>query len=279
MSLDIPSLQGATHVFEPSGTRLPQYLEDRLAKTSEPVVILVVGGGLTSAQVVDLLLSRYQSSKLRVYLLLRHSKLKVKPSDVDLPWVSKTRNHLMSSFYVADSDEERVTTLKEARNGGSITPVFAKLLQKHEDAGRLIIHRGTEIDMKDAQWCNATHRWHGIAFRRADTRGNGSESITIPPVTANHIICCTSSPPSIHDISWLSSLQRTHPIDSLSGLPVLTEDLAWNEDVPCFFTGALAALRLGPGAANLMGARLGAERIAWAVNGILASVSNTRKST
>jgi len=39
--------------------------------------------------------------------------------------------------------------------------------------------------------------------------------------------------------------------------------------VPCFFTGALAALRLGPGAANLAGARAGAERVARAVEELL----------
>lgn len=43
----------------------------------------------------------------------------------------------------------------------------------------------------------------------------------------------------------------------------------WKEDVPLFITGRLAALRLGPGAGNLAGARSGAERIAWAIEDIL----------
>lgn len=43
----------------------------------------------------------------------------------------------------------------------------------------------------------------------------------------------------------------------------------WNEDVPLFFTGRCAGLRLGPGAANLAGARMGAERIAWKVEELL----------
>jgi hypothetical protein len=43
----------------------------------------------------------------------------------------------------------------------------------------------------------------------------------------------------------------------------------WREDVPLFVTGRLAALRLGPGAGNLAGARSGAERIAWAIEDVL----------
>ncbi|KAG9738506.1 hypothetical protein KCU86_g9722, partial [Aureobasidium melanogenum] len=53
------------------------------------------------------------------------------------------------------------------------------------------------------------------------------------------------------------------------GLPALTDDLMWKENVPLFVTGRLAALRLGPGAGNLAGARSGAERIAWAIEDIL----------
>lgn len=34
-------------------------------------------------------------------------------------------------------------------------------------------------------------------------------------------------------------------------------------------TGKFAALRLGPGAGNLEGARIGAERIAWAMSDVL----------
>ncbi|KAG9887287.1 hypothetical protein KCU90_g19325, partial [Aureobasidium melanogenum] len=48
-----------------------------------------------------------------------------------------------------------------------------------------------------------------------------------------------------------------------------TDDLMWKENVPLFVTGRLAALRLGPGAGNLAGARSGAERIAWAIEDIL----------
>jgi hypothetical protein len=40
----------------------------------------------------------------------------------------------------------------------------------------------------------------------------------------------------------------------------------WDDNVPLFVTGRLAGLKLGPGAPNLVGARVGAERIAWNVD-------------
>jgi len=49
------------------------------------------------------------------------------------------------------------------------------------------------------------------------------------------------------------------------GLPLLTNDLLLSSNIPLFITGRLAGLRLGPGAANLEGARMGAERIAWKI--------------
>ncbi|KAF1942594.1 hypothetical protein EJ02DRAFT_454107 [Clathrospora elynae] len=42
----------------------------------------------------------------------------------------------------------------------------------------------------------------------------------------------------------------------------------WKDDVPLFVTGRLTSLRLGPGALNLVGARVDAECITWNVNGV-----------
>ena len=45
----------------------------------------------------------------------------------------------------------------------------------------------------------------------------------------------------------------------------------WAEDVPLFVMWRLASLRLGPGAGNLAGARVGAGRIAWRIEDVLGS--------
>jgi hypothetical protein len=72
----------------------------------------------------------------------------------------------------------------------------------------------------------------------------------------------------------MEQIMAQHPIESINGLAKITDDLMWNDDVPLFLTGGLAGLRLGPGAANLAGARQGAERIAWKIDEIMASCSN-----
>jgi hypothetical protein len=64
-------------------------------------------------------------------------------------------------------------------------------------------------------------------------------------------------------------MREKYPIEYHAGLPALTEDLAWREGVPLFVTGKLAGLRLGPGAGNLEGARVGAERVVWGLERML----------
>jgi hypothetical protein len=70
---------------------------------------------------------------------------------------------------------------------------------------------------------------------------------------------------SLFDIKGLPFLKRLHedvPIRSAGGMPLLSPELQWREDVPLFVAGGYAGLQLGPGAANLIGSREGAERIA-----------------
>jgi hypothetical protein len=64
-------------------------------------------------------------------------------------------------------------------------------------------------------------------------------------------------------------MNERYPVEVKEGLPCLTEDLMWREDVPLYMTGRMAGLRLGPGAPNLEGARIGAERIAWSLEEVL----------
>jgi len=58
---------------------------------------------------------------------------------------------------------------------------------------------------------------------------------------------------------------------------VLTDELGWKKGVPLFVAGRMAALRLGPGAGNLEGARGGAERIAWGIEDVLEGVERQKE--
>ena len=99
-------LRGVCHCLDPAGGHyLPEHVLQRIDKRLATSVV-VVGGGLTSAQVADLIIRR---GVTKVWLLLR-GRYKVKHFDVDLEWVSKVRNQQMSVFWSADSDEGKLTT-------------------------------------------------------------------------------------------------------------------------------------------------------------------------
>lgn len=147
--------------------------------------------------------------------------------------------------------------IQTARNGGSITPHYQKILKQHAAKGRLSIHTQTVIMTK-----------------KFDTKTQTWQITTDPPIAnfSDHIdyICfATGMKTNVNEMGLLQSMNRDYPIESINGLPCLTEDLMWKTDVPLFVTGRLASLRLGPAAPNLEGARLGAERVAWALQDVL----------
>jgi len=146
--------------------------------------------------------------------------------------------------------------IKAARGGGSITPTFSAILKKHTSSGRLSIHTQTKVV--------------------GQSYDEGSQSWTIhtdPPIASlpkiDYIYHATGAQMDFTQLPYLQNLMQKYPIHGHGGLPCLTDDLAWSKDVPLFMTGRLAALRVGPGAANLSGARIGAERIAWNIESIL----------
>lgn len=85
----------------------------------------------------------------------------------------------------------------------------------------------------------------------------------------DYIVFASGIQSNIETIPCLDNIRREYPIEYVGGLPCLNDDLMWCDDVPLFVTGRLAGLRLGPGAPNLVGARVGAERIAWNVQDVL----------
>lgn len=147
--------------------------------------------------------------------------------------------------------------IQTARNGGSITPRYQKILKQHASKDRLSIHTHTVISSK--HFDPETQTW---------------KILTEPPIAnfpdcIDYICFATGMKVSVNEMDLLQSMNRDYPIESINGLPCLTDDLMWKPDVPLFVTGRLASLRLGPAAPNLEGARLGAERIAWALQDVL----------
>lgn len=212
--------------------------------------VLVVGGGLTSAQLSDLAIRRGVS---KVWHIMR-GPCRVKHFDLDLQWMGKYKNAEHARFWLADTDEERLDIIKEARGGGSITPIFNKHLKKHIASGKLELR--TETQLVDAK------------FEEIDGRGVW-KIITEPPMEDapefDFMYFATGIQTDFKALPYLQTMIQKHPIEGRGGLPCLNDDLMWKDNVPMFVMGRLASLRLGPGAANLGGAKVGAERIAWAI--------------
>jgi hypothetical protein len=184
---------------------------------------------------------------------------RVKPFDLDLTWMSKYRNPRLAQFWSADTDSERLVLIKNARGGGSLTPSYYKKLMQHKAAGRLYHQCFTTLT--SAKFIpSLDSQAHDGGYWQVETE---------PPIAdlplLDYIYFATGMPPDFRSFSCLRNLSSQYPIADIGGLPCLTDQLKWRDDVPLFVTGALAGLRIGPGAGNLGGARLAAERIALEV--------------
>ena len=146
--------------------------------------------------------------------------------------------------------------LKSARGGGSITQRFAKTLQSHITSGRTALHTNTTVQ---TQLYNPTSQTWSLT--------------TNPPIPdlpeIDYIYFAIGVQSDISTLPFMQKMMADYPLEVRDGLPTLTDDLAWRDDVPLFCAGKFAGLRLGPGAANLEGARAGAERIVLAVEKVL----------
>ncbi|KAJ3466129.1 hypothetical protein MRS44_006787 [Fusarium solani] len=212
--------------------------------------IMVVGGGLTSAQLSDLAIRK---GVTKVWHVMR-GPIRVKHFDVSLDWMGKYKNAKQAQFWFADSDDERLEIIKEAREGGSIPARFLKRLDKHLAAKKLEIF--TETSIVEAK------------FEGAD--GDGTWAIqTNPPIKdmppMDYLYFATGIQTDFTTLPYLKRILEKHPIEGRGGFPCINNDLMWNDNVPLFMMGRLAALRIGPAAPNLGGAQSGAERVAWAI--------------
>lgn len=278
----------ATHTSQMTQFPAPQIA--RKLVRNEQTIVAVVGAGLTAVQLTSTLLAAGVS---QVYLLVRSPQgLRVKPFDVDLSWMSKFKNARKAEFWGADGgDEERAAMIKEARGGGSITAPWAKKLKTWEAEGR--VRTFTGVTVKDICELESRTGWSKSCDVKTQPQVDLKGGLLV-----DHVYFATGPAGSRdmyevkqrrgqHEQSdeaqarasglplFLQSLQVKHPISWINGLPALTDDLSWyrhdttsaegKHSIPLFMTGALAALRLGPGAANLEGARIGAERVAWAI--------------
>ncbi|TIB64911.1 hypothetical protein E3P77_02891 [Wallemia ichthyophaga] len=226
--------------------------------------LLVIGGGLTSAQVVD---KAYKNGVRDITLLIR-SDISVKPFDFDTQWIDKYQNLNKMIFWQEECMNARMEMIKNARNGGSVNVPYYKRLRELESCGVLKIHTCTQVTKLVRDEC----LWDVCAV----TRKNTSRSRETPHVhhmdnlKFDYLVAATGSSIDINKIDFLKQFLSENPVKSTQGLPHITEnlnlelesDIPGDHQTPLFVTGGLAALQLGPSGYNLAGARDSAERIA-----------------
>jgi hypothetical protein len=250
------------HVFSPNSPTLPNPLLNKLKQDPVPSTSLaIIGGGLTSAQLASL---AAEKGVAKIHLILR-GKLKVKHFDVDLCWLAKYKNESMSRFWMADEEEEKWEIISQARGGGSVNPEFRDRVASLVRMGRVVLWE--DMSVKNPVWMDQG-RWKlELEEKMGGTECKKSE------IEVDAVVYATGSAVNFSGIEAIQPLLKECPIQTVAGLPCVTKELMWSEEVPFFVTGRLGGLRLGPAAPNLEGARIGAELIAGRIFDLLATQS------
>lgn len=222
-------------------------------KTKQQTEVIVVGGGLTSAQLTEKLINK---GVTKVHFVTR-GEIKIKHFDFHLEWVSKYQNFMKSTFWMKDSDDERYQMIEDAREGGSVNPQYHKVLMTLISKGKVELHKHSEI--KNKEWDSASQMWSSVAI--IDKKTNQLK--TLENIT--YVVYATGSRPNIEGLQMMKNICQSYPIDIIRGVPCLTDDLQWNSEIPLFFLGRFAMLKTGPSSANLDGARIGAERLGYII--------------
>lgn len=224
---------------------VPEYPTDRLCHSSgvnlrslpHPLDerILIVGGGLTSGHLAWGALNR----GAQVTLLSRRS-LRERLFDTDPGWLGPK---YLKGFQEEPNWHTRGSMVQSARDGGSLTPELMTQLRQAQRSGTLQIRENCQVRQI---------QWQGSEWQVGCEDGISLQGDRIWLATGYRFDVAA-------DPLW-QDLRRHHPVQEVGGLPVLEEDLRW-PGCHLYVMGGLAALRLGPTARNLWGARSACERI------------------
>lgn len=203
--------------------------------------VIVVGGGITAAQVACQLATRTSVTLLSRHPL-RESLIEASPRWINWRYMGK---HLHTLPAGSRKRHERVC---EARNDGTIPPYVMERLAELRDHDELVIKQGEITDVVQDE------RGQTVRFRDGSTR-SGVQVVLATGFESPY------SHPLVQQIGAELELETGY-----RGMPVLDDDtLEWRQENSgrsgVFVTGVLAQGTVGPLARNIIGARRAAERI------------------
>lgn len=230
----IPSPYPQKHLCHSDSIRLPEW---EIAGQT----ILIVGSGLSGAH-----LAVGAAKRGAQVMMMARRRFYDRIFDADPGWLGP--KHL-KPFDAEPSWEQRYQMIQEARDGGSITPELMFQLRRLERQGQLKFYEQCEVE--SAQWQGE----HWQIHCRTST-----EHLCSTDVPIHHIWLATGTQTDLRSHPLLQTIQQQFPVEWVQGLPVLDQHLRW-PGCELFIMGVGAALRLGPVARNLAGARMASDRI------------------
>jgi hypothetical protein len=238
---NIPDWVGQISTSYPQDRLLHSHQVDLRGLHLQGERILIVGGGLTSGHLALGAVERGAQ-----VLLMSRCDVYGKLFDADPGWIGPK---YLKGFWAEPDLQTRWQMIQSARNGGSMTPSVLLQLRKLEREGKVIFYEQCGV-------CQA--EWHDEGWQvHCD---NSAVHECIHHQTINRIWVATGSQLDARNHPLLQDVLAAHPLELVNGLPVINEHLRW-QGCELFIMGGLAALRVGPAARNLSGARAASDRI------------------
>jgi hypothetical protein len=203
--------------------------------------LVVVGGGLTAAQLVE----GAVAAGAEVTWLTR-AGLRVRDLDIEATWLGPDLVH----YQAVAEPARRVGLAMRARGGGSIPPQERARIQRliQQDAVRAL--HGSQV--------RAIHRRGGVWRLSVDHGGRPHT------VMADTVVAATGSRAHVRTERLLKPLHRTVGVRHVQGFPLLSTDLRPCR-LPVHVMGPLALTQVGPATRTIIGARIAAERLLPAI--------------
>lgn len=158
-------------------------------------------------------------------------------------------------FWQEEDPSKRLQIMLSARNGGSITPLYAKLLKHYEKQGRLKIMTCSSIEGavwqpdQDSTPVSDCGTWH-IDVRsvlppsnKQQNQENTYTEKTCSHIKAAYIVSATGAAPKFSEVPFLKNIVLKEKVEEYGGLPFLSEGLQYGR-LPLFCTGAFSALQV-----------------------------------
>jgi len=232
----------------PAFTHLPERIAfhtdacGRLSELRKGCRVLVIGGGLTAVQAAQLAVKQ----GCRVSLCSRR-RLVTRDFDIPVEWFNwRRQGRLRHDFWMQPLDA-RLASLRATKGGGSVPPRYMQELGAAEAAGRVeVVYGEAEVGGVNEE---------GVRIRLAG-RWRHFDRVVF---ACGHRPDCLAFP-------LVRELQAQWPVQVVGGLPVLSKDQQWGSCRQLYVVGALAALQVGPDAANLMGCRRAAHVVAQSLD-------------